>query len=52
MAVKRLNSCCGCQSLKAGTIIAGVLGILLSIATIIIILTTRIDFKTVVSEIC
>lgn len=46
---QRLSSCCGCYSLKVGTIIAGTLGILLSIATIVIILTTRIDFKTVVS---
>lgn len=46
---QRLTSCCGCYGLKAGTIIAGVLGILLSIATIVVILTTRIDFKTVVS---
>lgn len=46
---QRLSSCCGCNSLKVGTIIAGTLGILLSIATIVIILTTRIDFKTVVS---
>lgn len=46
---QRLTSCCGCNSLKTGTIIAGTLGILLSIVTIVIILTTRIDFKTVVS---
>lgn len=46
---QRLSSCCGCYSLKIGTIIAGTLGILLSIVSIVIILTTRIDFKTVVS---
>jgi hypothetical protein len=45
----RLKSCCGCYSLKVGTIIAGTLGILLSIATIVVILTTKIDFKTIVS---
>ncbi|CRK99064.1 CLUMA_CG012142, isoform A [Clunio marinus] len=48
--VDRLTSCCGCGSLKAGTIIAGMLGILLSIATIVIILTTKIDFKTVIFD--
>jgi hypothetical protein len=49
MGLKRFNSCCGCYSLKSGSVIAGVLGILLSIVTIVVILTTRIDFKTVVS---
>lgn len=46
----RLKSCCGCYSLKSGTIIAGALGILLSIASIVVILTTKIDFKTIVRE--
>jgi hypothetical protein len=46
----RLRSCCGCYSLKTGTVIAGTLGILLAIATIVVILTTKIDFKTIVSD--
>lgn len=46
---QRLTSCCGCYGLKAGTIIAGALGILLSIVTIILVLTLRVDYKTVVS---
>ena len=46
----RLKSCCGCYSLKSGTIIAGALGILLSIASIVVILTTKIDFKTIVRD--
>lgn len=45
----RLSTCCGCASLKVGTIIAGALGILLSIVAIIIVATQKIDFKTVVS---
>jgi len=47
---QRLSSCCGCYSLKSGTIIAGALGILLSIVTIAAILTWRIDFKTVLFD--
>lgn len=49
MGSKMLNSCCGCYTLKIGTIISGVLGILLAIVTIVVVLTTRIDFKTIVS---
>lgn len=46
--LKRLTSCCCCYSLKVGTIITAALAILLSIITIVVVLTTRIDFKTVV----
>lgn len=46
----RLRSCCGCYSLKTGTVIAGTLGILLAITTIIVILTTKIDFKTIIFD--
>jgi hypothetical protein len=47
---KRLTTCCCCYSLKVGTIITAALAILLSIITIVIVLTTRIDFKTVLFD--
>ncbi|CAO1401135.1 unnamed protein product [Diamesa hyperborea] len=50
MGSKMLNSCCGCYTLKIGTIISGVLGILLAIVTIVVVLTTRIDFKTIILD--
>ncbi|CAG9805497.1 unnamed protein product [Chironomus riparius] len=46
----RLRSCCGCASLKAGTIIAGTLGILLSIATIAIVVYAKLDYKTIIFD--
>lgn len=46
MAGPLLNSCCG-TSLRTGSIISGFLAIILSIATIIVIFTTRVEFKTI-----
>jgi len=50
MAGPLLKSCCLCQSLRNGSIISGILAIILSIATIIVIFTTRIAFKTIVFD--
>lgn len=41
-----LSTCCGCSSLRTGSIISGILAIVLSIITIIVIFTTRVVFKT------
>ncbi|XP_037953642.1 uncharacterized protein LOC119683848 [Teleopsis dalmanni] len=47
MAQPPLKTCCFCQSLRNGSIISGILAILLSIITIIVIFTTRVAFKTI-----
>ncbi|XP_044731903.1 uncharacterized protein LOC123294812 [Chrysoperla carnea] len=46
----QLKSCCGCYSTKVGTIITGALGIILSILTIIIILTTDFRYRTIIID--
>ncbi|XP_061508523.1 uncharacterized protein LOC1274960 isoform X1 [Anopheles gambiae] len=45
-----VSSCCRCYSLRSGSIATGVLGILLSIISIILIFTVRIDFKTILMD--
>uniref|UniRef100_A0A182PW61 MARVEL domain-containing protein n=1 Tax=Anopheles epiroticus TaxID=199890 RepID=A0A182PW61_9DIPT len=50
MAQPLVNSCCRCYSLRSGSISTGVLGILLSIISIILIFTVRIDFKTILMD--
>ncbi|XP_058833110.1 uncharacterized protein LOC131691004 [Topomyia yanbarensis] len=50
MAEPLLNSCCRCYSLKTGSIISGVMGIILSIISIILIFTTRVEFKTILMD--
>lgn len=50
MAEPLLNSCCRCYSLRTGSIISGIMGILLSIISIIIIFTTRVEFKTILMD--
>lgn len=50
MAGPLLGSCCYCQSLRNGSIVSGLLAIILSIATIIVIYTTRVTFKTIVFD--
>ncbi|XP_053968064.1 uncharacterized protein LOC128869519 [Anastrepha ludens] len=47
MANPLLKSCCLFQSLRNGAIISGILAITLSIITIVISLTLRIDFNTI-----
>ncbi|XP_065365587.1 uncharacterized protein LOC135958616 [Calliphora vicina] len=50
MAGPLLKSCCFCQSTRNGSIVSGILAILLSIITIILIFTTRVQFKTIVFD--
>ncbi|KAH8307654.1 hypothetical protein KR044_007311 [Drosophila immigrans] len=45
-----VNSCCLCQSTRNGSVISGILAIVLSIITIIVIFTTRVHFKTIVFD--
>lgn len=45
-----LNSCCRCYSLRNGSLISGVMGIVLSIISIIVIFTTRVEFKTILMD--
>ncbi|XP_046389439.1 uncharacterized protein LOC124158386 [Ischnura elegans] len=45
-----LDSCCKCISLRTGTLIAGVLGIVISIITLIVVLVTEVNLKTIVMD--
>lgn len=47
MAGPIVRTCCLCQSLRTGSIVSGVAGILLSIATLIIMFTAHVEFKTI-----
>lgn len=50
MANPILKSCCRCQTLKTGSIIAGVGAILLSIVAIIIMFTVRVTYRTILFD--
>lgn len=45
-----VTTCCSCYSLRTGTIISGVIGILLAIINIILVYTTRAEFKTIIMD--
>ncbi|XP_077300513.1 uncharacterized protein LOC143921196 [Arctopsyche grandis] len=45
-----LRSCCGCTSLRTGTIIIGILGILSAIFSLILMLTAYVEFKTIILD--
>lgn len=45
-----LNSCCGSWSLKTGSIVSGVLGILIGALTLIYILVANVKMKTIVID--
>jgi len=45
-----LGSCCRCGTLKTGTIITGVIGILLAIATICFIFLTKVKMRTFILQ--
>lgn len=50
MAGPLLNSCCRCQSLRTGSIVSGITGVLLAIAALIAMFLTRVEFKTIVFD--
>jgi hypothetical protein len=45
-----VTTCCSCYSLRTGTIISGVIGIILAIINIILVYTTRAEFKTIIMD--
>uniref|UniRef100_A0A1L8D8Q3 Putative conserved plasma membrane protein n=1 Tax=Nyssomyia neivai TaxID=330878 RepID=A0A1L8D8Q3_9DIPT len=45
-----LKTCCHCQSLRTGSIVSGVCGILLAIACLIVMFVARVEFKTIVID--
>ncbi|XP_075231428.1 uncharacterized protein LOC142330191 isoform X2 [Lycorma delicatula] len=45
-----LDSCCGRWSLKVGTIISGVLGVIIGAVTLIFVLTTNVKMQTIVID--
>lgn len=49
MAKPHLNNCC-CYSLRTGTIISGVFGILSAIISLILIFALRLEFKTIIMD--
>lgn len=50
MAGPLLKTCCRCLPLRTGSIITGIATILMSIVTIIIVLTVRAHFKTILFD--
>lgn len=50
MAGPVVNSCCRCIPLRTGSIITGIASILMSIILIIIVLTVRAHFKTILFD--
>lgn len=47
MANPIFQSCCNCQTLRTGSVIAGVAAILLSVAWIIVMFTVRVTYRTI-----
>lgn len=50
MAGPILNTCCKFNSLATGSIVSGVFGILLAIASLIVLFTVRVEFRTIVFD--
>jgi hypothetical protein len=50
MGGQLVGSCCRCYSLRTGTVISGVAGILLAIASLVLMCTARVEFKTIVID--
>ncbi|KAG6799629.1 uncharacterized protein LOC122710562 [Apis laboriosa] len=47
----QLTTCCKCYSLKTGTLFTGILGIVLSIISLILIFTLNVEWKTILIDI-
>ncbi|XP_078041571.1 uncharacterized protein LOC144472399 [Augochlora pura] len=47
----QLTSCCGCYSLKLGTIFTGILGIILSIISLVLVFTLNVEWKTILIDV-
>ncbi|XP_070154820.1 uncharacterized protein [Polyergus mexicanus] len=47
----QLTTCCGCCSLKTGTIFNGVCGIVLAVLSLIVIFTANVEWKTIIIDI-
>lgn len=47
MAGPILKTCCLCQSLRTGSVLSGVVGILLAVASLIVMFTARVEFRTI-----
>ncbi|KAG4067374.1 hypothetical protein HA402_015810 [Bradysia odoriphaga] len=45
-----LKSCCKFNSLATGSIVSGMLGIVLAIASMIVLFTVRVEFRTIVFD--
>lgn len=50
MAGPLVQSCCRCQSLRTGSLISGILGIILAIISLVVMFVARVDFKTIVFD--
>jgi len=50
MAGPILNTCCKFNSLATGSIVSGVFGILLAIASLIVLFLVRVEFRTIVFD--
>ncbi|XP_055630073.1 uncharacterized protein LOC129770909 [Toxorhynchites rutilus septentrionalis] len=50
MAEPLVNSCCRCYSLRNGSITSGIIGIVLSIISLILMFTTRVEFKPILMD--
>lgn len=50
MAGPIVQSCCRCQSLRTGSLISGILGIILAIVSLVVMFVARVDFKTILFD--
>ncbi|XP_012269489.1 uncharacterized protein LOC105693858 [Athalia rosae] len=46
----QLTTCCRCCSLKTGTLVSGVAGIVLAVISLIVMYTTNVEWRTIVVD--